>query len=137
MPAKKDQDTRGYVENENHVPDPLAMHGIVDTTGTGGDLAGRPEQASPVFAAARAAALQQAVDAVDDHPQGRPDNVVFPDVGRDYDEALEHLRTSADTAASDVQLTTGLTPAQQQAAQEGEPVNPNAPTPAEETSPPS
>jgi hypothetical protein len=119
---------RGYVENENHIPDPLAMYGHVDTTGTGGDLAGRPEQASPVFAQARAAALANAVAAVDDHPQGRPDLVVFPDTGRDYETAVEHLRNAADDAVSDPQLTTGLTPAQVQAGEEGEPTNPNVST---------
>lgn len=117
-----------YKESDDHVPNPLFMTGRVDTTGTGGDIAGHPEEVSPVFARARADALGAAVDALDNHPLGRPDSVILPnDTGKTYEEAADDLRRGAEGAREQADLQEGgITPARQEAAQEGEPVNPNA-----------
>jgi hypothetical protein len=117
-----------YMEREDWVPAGTDITGSVDTTGTGGDLGGRIENISPVFAQSRAAALGAAVDAVE-APAPTGPTVVLPDAGKTYDAAVQELRDAADAAANDPQLTTGLSPAQIQAAQEGEPLNPNAPAP--------
>lgn len=116
-----------YKESDDHVPNPLFVTGHVDTTGTGGDIA-HIEEVSPVFAQARADALNSAVDALDNHPQGRPDSVILPsDTGKTYEEAADELRRGAEAAREQADLQAqGMTPARQEAAREGEPVNPNA-----------
>lgn len=114
-----------YMEDENHVPNPLYMTGHVDTTGTAGDLAGRIEQVSPAFAQHRATTLRAAADAMAGEGAA-PENVILPDKDKSYDDAVAELNAAADAAENDPQLTTGLTPAQQEAARPGEPVNPNA-----------
>lgn len=113
-----------YKESDDHVPNPLYMTGHVDTTGTAGDHAASVHQMSPVFQQAREAAFSAAVDAVENHPAGRPDSVVLPEGEKTYEQAHEDLIRARDEARQS--LETGLTPAQQQAAEEGEPVNPNA-----------
>lgn len=114
-----------YREREDWVPSSLDITGSVDTTGTGGDLGGRIETISPVFAQSRAAALGAAVEAVNAPGAGAP-VVVLPASGKSYEDAVSELSAAAEAAANDPQLTTGLSPAQVEAAQEGEPVNPNA-----------
>lgn len=116
-----------YSESDTWVPSSLDLIGQVDTTGTGGAAAQSVQQVSPVFAQARAAALGEAVKAVENHPQGNPDSVVLPVDGKSYADALDELKAAAEVAANDPQLTTGQTPGQVEAALEGEPVNPNAP----------
>jgi hypothetical protein len=114
-----------YIEREDWVPSGTDITGSVDTTGTGGDLGGRIENISPVFAQARADALGAAVAAVESPAVAAP-VVVLPESGKSYDDAVSELRAAADAAAANPQLSTGLSPAQIEAAQEGEPVNPNA-----------
>lgn len=117
--------TKRYMEREDHVPNPLDINGSVDTTGTGGALAGRIEEMSPAFAQHRASALRAASNAVEGNG-GDLSSVVLPDQGRSYDDAIGELRRAADEAENAPQLTSGLTPAQAEGAEPGEPVNPNA-----------
>lgn len=128
-PAAVDPGTR-YVEDPDWVPNPLYMTAHVDTSGTAGAAAARIEQISPVFAQARLDALSHAVDVVDNVAspgETVSSSVVLPGAERSYDEAIDSLHTAAEDAANHPQLTEGLTPGQQEAAQEGEPVNPNSP----------
>lgn len=116
-----------YKESDTHVPDPLYVTGHVDTTGTGGDIASRADEISPVFAQARAAALNAALASIDNDPTGAGGSVVLPTGDKNYEEAIADLRIAAEQANADVdQAASGLTPARAEAAQEGEPVNPGA-----------
>lgn len=118
-----EQETRPpYRESDDHVPNRLYMTGQVDTTGTTGDVASS-EAASPIFAQARAAALGGAVDQLEKEPLDT-DSVILPTREKTYDEAVDDLRESAEQAEDEAD--SGLTPGQQEAAEEGQPVNPNA-----------
>jgi len=111
-----------YSERDDWIPDSLHVTGHVDTTGTGGDLAGRIEEISPVFAQARASAFASAVASIDHQGPGAPEGVVLPTEGREVEDAVDELRMAAEQATSNPQLSTGLSPAQQEAAQSTSPV---------------
>lgn len=122
--SDQDKTSTPYKESDDHVPNPLFVSGTVDTTGTGGDLAQSVNEISSVFTQARAAALGAALNAVDGHPEGAPESVILPEEEKSHDEAIADLRAAAESAQEDADA--GLTPAKAEAAEEGEPVNPNA-----------
>jgi hypothetical protein len=72
---KKDSKPEPYVENEDHVPNPMYQRGNVDTTGTTGDAGSSIDNITPVFAEARRDALGAAVEAIED-PNADEDRVV-------------------------------------------------------------
>ena len=72
-------DKPAYQESEDHVANPMYQSGVVDTTGTTGDVGSRMDNVSPVFAQARRDALGNAADAVKNHPKGDLDHVVLPE----------------------------------------------------------
>lgn len=110
-----------YQESEDHIPNPLYQTGVVDTTGVTGDLGGRIENISPVFAQAKADAFASAVDAVEDPDVDESEQVVFhdDDAPLTHDEQVENLKAAAEDAAANPQLEDpALTPAAQQAAED-------------------
>jgi len=111
-----------YSENNpDHVPNPLWQSGVVDTTGTTGDLGGRVENISPVFAQAKADAFANAVDAVEDPDRNEDEVVVFHDGEDDKpsrEEAIDTLKQAAEDAKNDPQLQNPAdTPAAREAAE--------------------
>lgn len=65
-----------YKESDEHVPDPTANYGTLDTSGTAGAQNERIEHISPVFDAARAQDLQRAARAVDPNDTEVPSSEV-------------------------------------------------------------
>lgn len=122
--SDQDKTSTPYKESDDHVPNPLDVSGTVDTTGTGGDLAQSVNEISPVFAQARADALGAALNAVEKDPEGASSSVILPDEEKSHDDAIDDLRSAAESARE--QADAGLSPAKAEAAEEGEPVNPNA-----------
>lgn len=81
-----------YTESAEHVPNQMYQTGTVDTTDVSGGDATRVEDVSPLFDEARAAALTNAVDALDHDPEAAEDLVVFPATDITRDEAEANLR---------------------------------------------
>lgn len=76
-----------YMENEDHVPDPLHLYGTLDTSDTAGGAHQRIEEVSPTFSAARARNLVTAARALDPNDdEVSEDLVVLPDDGRTADD---------------------------------------------------
>lgn len=118
-----------YKESDDHVPNPMYQRGVVDTTGTSGDLGGRIENISPVFAQAKADAFGNAADAIDDPDRDESEVVTYHDSEVLSDEETRaRTKEVADELANSEQVQTGLTPAQQEAAEEGDDTNPDTGT---------
>jgi hypothetical protein len=116
-------DTKPYVENEDFVPDPTAQYGTLDTSGTAGAAHSKVEEVSPVFAVADQQNAVTAAKALDpDDASVHPSLVVLPDSERTYDEAVESVQAKAERAKDTkvALLEDRVTPAQQQAAEEGD-----------------
>lgn len=85
-------------DNENHVPDPTAQFGTLDTSGTAGGNHEKLEMISPIFDVAKAQDVAFAARAVDpdDEEVDESTHVVLPDAGRDAEMAREMIRKRAD-----------------------------------------
>jgi hypothetical protein len=117
---KKDSKPEPYVENEDHVPNPMYQRGNVDTTGTTGDAGSSIDNITPVFAEARRDALGAAVEAIED-PNADEDRVVaLPPEDLSREDAVQKVQDAAEEAENNPQLTEGLTPGAQDAAAEQE-----------------
>jgi hypothetical protein len=91
-----------YVESDEHVPDPTAVTGTLDTSGTAGAADSRIENTTPVFEAAKAQDLQYAALAVDpEHPEVPESAVVLPDDHLTPDQARDNVRQAAEAYQED------------------------------------
>lgn len=109
----------GYVEDENHRPNPLWQYGTVRTDGVGGDnVHGNADEISPAFAIGRAETLVRGARALDpDDDLVSPDMVVLPSANnRTDDEARELLRDAARYHLDNPVQVGGMTPARREAA---------------------
>jgi hypothetical protein len=88
-------------DNPDHVPDPTAVYGTLDTSATAGGEHERLEGITPVFDAAKAQDLQYAADALDPNNKDNTDtaSVVLPDDHISNDEAKDNVQAAADAAA--------------------------------------
>lgn len=86
-----------YKESDDFVPDPTAVFGTLETSGTAGGDNERAEKVTPIFEAAKANDLAYAKRAVDpdDTDVDEATSVVLPDNGRDVDSAREAVRKAA------------------------------------------
>lgn len=105
-PSESGVDVAGgqYVENPDHVPDPTAATGTLDTSGTAGAEDSRVENTTPVFDAARAQDLQYASKALDpdDDSVDDPGAVVIENKdGRTEEEAREAVDKAAEAVRED------------------------------------
>lgn len=96
-----DTDAAPYTESSEHVPDPTAVYGTLDTSATAGGEHERLEGITPVFDAAKAQDLQYAADALDPDNDENTDtaSVVLPDDHITNDEAKENVAAAAEAAA--------------------------------------
>jgi hypothetical protein len=69
----------GYMESENHVPNPFFQYGNLETTDLGSTPSAQMAAISPVFAQARAANLEQAARALDPNDPTPSNLVVLPE----------------------------------------------------------
>lgn len=116
----------GYVENENHVPDPFFQSGNVDTSDTSGTANNSVNEISPIFEIARRQNLRTAARALDPNDPSVPaELVVLPQStvtvsgsARTADEGREAVVNAVKAAAEKPVEVGGLSPAQQLAAEE-------------------
>lgn len=109
-----------YKESDDHVPNPLYQTGVVDTTGTTGDLGSRIDTISPIFQQARADAFGGAVEALDDPDINEDEKIVFHDEDEtpSREEQEQRIRDAAEEAKA--AADSGLNPAQAEAAKTGD-----------------
>lgn len=86
-----------YKESDDFVPDPTAVFGTLETSGTAGGDNERAEKVTPIFDAAKANDLAYARRAVDpdDNDVDEASAVVLPDEGRSAEDAREVIRKKA------------------------------------------
>lgn len=96
-----------YKESDEHVPDPTAAFGTLDTTGTAGGQNERIEHITPLFDAARAQGLQRAARALDPNDTEVPSSEVVNEGaagtvttagGRTHEEGEDAVKDAAKAA---------------------------------------
>lgn len=96
-PTVVDTTAAPYKESDDFVPDPTAVFGTLETSGTAGGDNEKAEKISPIFDAAKANDLAYAKRAVDpdDTEVDEASAVVLPNNDRDTDQAREAVRAAA------------------------------------------
>lgn len=110
----------GYMESDQHVPDPTHQFGTVETSGTAGIADSRIEEVTPIFDVAKQQNLVTAARALD--PEDRDvdsSNVVLPGDLRDQETAKEEVRKQAEAVLGEPIEIGGPSMAQRMAAEEG------------------
>lgn len=114
-----------YTESESHIPNPTDQIGTLDTSGTAGAAHSKLEEVTPVFDVAKAQVAQVAARALDPDDPTPSYMVVTPTVQAtavvDEDAIKERVVAKADALADKATGPVGvtMTPAQEQAAEEG------------------
>lgn len=109
----------GYVENEDHVPNPTDMVAQFNTSGTGAH--GRIEEVAPIFEVDKVKTAQEIEAALDPKNDNVPaSRVVLPSQIDDNDEAKKDLKERAASRLKKGVEIGGPTPAEDEAAKEGD-----------------
>lgn len=106
-----------YHESKDWVPDPMAVTGTVDTSGTAGNAGGSVDEASSIFAVARAQTLRQAARALDPADTDVPAELVTLPTGavtvtgttKTPDEARDEVFRAVEAAAAEPVVIGGMT----------------------------
>jgi hypothetical protein len=109
----------GYVENEDHIPNPTDMVAQFNTSGTGAH--GRIEEVAPVFQVDKVKTAQEIQAALDPKNTAvSSDRVLLPSTETDNDAAKKDLKARADATVKAGVVVGGPTPAEEEAALDGE-----------------
>lgn len=108
-----------YVEDENFVPEPTDMVAQFNTEGVGAH--GRIEEVSPIFEVDKVKTAQEIQGALDpDNKAVKADRVLLPETVTDNETAKEELLAAADARVEQGVVVGGPTPAEREAALEGD-----------------
>ena len=108
-----------YKESDSHVPNPTDMVAQFNTEGVGAH--GKIEEVSPIFEVDKVKTAQEIVGALDpDNDAVDSDRVLLPNVEQDNEVAKENLLAVAEKRVEKGVEIGGPTPAEREAALEGE-----------------
>lgn len=111
-----------YVENPDFVPNPADMYGTFNTSGTGAHH--DPATVSPIFEVDRNKTAQEILNALDEDNPTPSSRVILPEaqpvVSRDDEAAKAEIKALAEARLEKEVVVGGPTPAEEEAAKEGE-----------------